>query len=244
MCSGASRASWTRTSSGSPAPTAAPRSCAPTWCCSPPAPGRSTRPSTGSTTSASTTRTRSCCSTTCPAPSRCSAAAWRAASTRRSSPRSACNVSLIDSKERLLPFLDAELSHAMQDLFAMASIDLHHRTRALKLEAGEKDVLVTLADGSRLVAEKVLVASGRVGNVEALNLPAAGLKATERGLLEVGPHSRPRSRTSTPPATWSASRRSPRRPWSRRASRCATRGRRLKQRAPTCSRSASTRSPR
>lgn len=95
------------------------------------------------------------------------------------------NVSLIDSKERLLPWLDAELSQGMQDLFAMAGIDLHQRVRATKLEPGEKDVLVTLADGSRLVAEKVLVAAGRVGNVEALNLQAAGLQATERGLLEV-----------------------------------------------------------
>ena len=97
------------------------------------------------------------------------------------------NVALIDSKERLLPWLDAELSHAMQDLFAMAGIDLHQRTRAMKLESGDRDVLVTLADGSRLVAEKVLVAAGRVGNVETLNLEAAGLKATDRGMLEVGP---------------------------------------------------------
>ena len=95
------------------------------------------------------------------------------------------NVSLIDSKERLLPWLDAELSHAMQDLFAMAGIDLHQQVRAQKLEPGDRDVLVTLADGSRLVAEKVLVAAGRIGNVEALNLPAAGLTATEKGLLEV-----------------------------------------------------------
>jgi NAD(P) transhydrogenase len=95
------------------------------------------------------------------------------------------SVSLIDSKDRLLPFLDAELSHGMQDLFAMAGINVQQRTRALKLEGGDRDVLVTLADGSRLVAEKVLVASGRVGNVEALNLAAAGLKATDRGLLEV-----------------------------------------------------------
>jgi NAD(P) transhydrogenase len=94
-------------------------------------------------------------------------------------------VSLIDSKERLLPWLDAELSQGMQDLFAMAGIDLHQRVRAQKIEAGERDVLVTLADGSRLVAEKVLVAAGRVGNVEALNLQAAGLTATDRGLLEV-----------------------------------------------------------
>ena len=54
-----------------------------------------------------------------------------------------------------------------------------------ELEPGDRDVLVTLSDGSRLVAEKVLVAAGRVGNVETLNLAGAGLTATEKGLLEV-----------------------------------------------------------
>jgi NAD(P) transhydrogenase len=98
------------------------------------------------------------------------------------------HVSLIDSKDRLLPWLDAELSHGMQDLFAMNGIDLHQRIRAQKFELGERDVLVTLSDGSRLVAEKVLVAAGRVGNVETLNLPAAGLSATDKGLLEVNAH--------------------------------------------------------
>jgi NAD(P) transhydrogenase len=98
------------------------------------------------------------------------------------------NVSMIDSKDRLLPWLDAELSHGMQDLFAMAGIDLHQRVRAQRLEPGDRDVLVTLSDGSRVVAEKVLVAAGRVGNVESLNLQAAGLTATDRGLLEVNAH--------------------------------------------------------
>ncbi|BDG02774.1 Si-specific NAD(P)(+) transhydrogenase [Anaeromyxobacter oryzae] len=95
------------------------------------------------------------------------------------------HVSIIDSKDRLLPWLDAELSTAMQDLFALAGIDMYQRTRAMRLEPGDKDVLVTLKDGSRLVAEKVLVAAGRIGNVESLNLGAAGLKATDKGLLEV-----------------------------------------------------------
>jgi NAD(P) transhydrogenase len=98
------------------------------------------------------------------------------------------HVSLIDSKDRLLPWLDAELSHAMQDLFATAGIELHQQIRAQKLEPGDRDVLVTLSDGTRLVAEKVLVAAGRVGNVETVNLPAAGLKATDKGLLEVNAH--------------------------------------------------------
>jgi NAD(P) transhydrogenase len=98
------------------------------------------------------------------------------------------HVSLIDSKERLLPWLDAELSAAMQDLFAMGGIDLYQRVRAKELEPGDRDVLVTLSDGARLVAEKVLVAAGRTGNVELLNLPAAGLQATEKGLIEVNSH--------------------------------------------------------
>jgi NAD(P) transhydrogenase len=98
------------------------------------------------------------------------------------------HVSIIDSKERLLPWLDAELSLAMQESFREMSIELHQQTRAVKLEAGERDVLVTLPDGARLVAEKVLVASGRTGNVEALNLAGAGLTATDRGLIEVNKH--------------------------------------------------------
>ena len=98
------------------------------------------------------------------------------------------HVHVIDSKERLLPWLDAELSLAMQDLFALAGIEMHQQVRAIKLEVGDRDVLVTLTDGSRLVAEKVLVAAGRVGNVEALNLEAAGLAATEKGTIEVDTH--------------------------------------------------------
>jgi NAD(P) transhydrogenase len=76
----------------------------------------------------------------------------------------------------------------MQDLFATAAIDMYQQVRALKLEVGDRDVLVSLSDGSRLVAQKVLVAAGRVGNVEALNLEAAGLAATEKGYIEVDAH--------------------------------------------------------
>jgi NAD(P) transhydrogenase len=97
-------------------------------------------------------------------------------------------VHIVDSKDRLLPWLDAELSIAMQESFAEMGIGLHQRLRATKLEAGERDVLVTLSTGSRIVAEKVLVAGGRIGNVEALNLEGAGLTATDKGILEVNAH--------------------------------------------------------
>jgi len=97
-------------------------------------------------------------------------------------------VHVVDSKDRLLPWLDAELSIAMQESFAEMGIELHQRLRATRLEAGDRDVLVTLSTGSRIVAEKVLVAGGRIGNVEALNLEGAGLTATDKGILEVNAH--------------------------------------------------------
>jgi NAD(P) transhydrogenase len=98
------------------------------------------------------------------------------------------HVHVVDSKDRLLPWLDAELSIAMQEAFVEGGIELHQRLRATDLSPGERDVLVTLSTGSRIVAEKVLVAGGRIGNVEALNLPAAGLTATDKGILEVTPN--------------------------------------------------------
>jgi NAD(P) transhydrogenase len=97
-------------------------------------------------------------------------------------------VHLVDSKDRLLPWLDAELSVAMQESFVEMGIELHQRLRATRLEAGDRDVLVTLSTGSRIVAEKVLVAGGRLGNVEQLAIEAAGLTATDKGILEVNGH--------------------------------------------------------
>jgi NAD(P) transhydrogenase len=97
-------------------------------------------------------------------------------------------VFIVDSKDRLLPFLDAELSLAMQDLFRQGGIELHQEVRAARVEPGDQDVLVTLSDGRRFVAEKVLIAAGRIGNVEALDLANAGLTAGERGIVEVNEH--------------------------------------------------------
>ncbi len=98
------------------------------------------------------------------------------------------HVYIVDSKDRLLPWLDAEVSRALEDTMQLGGVELHQKTRAVKVDPGERDVLVTLADGSRLVAEKVLVGAGRIGNVEALNLGAAGLRANEKGYLEVNEH--------------------------------------------------------
>ena len=98
------------------------------------------------------------------------------------------HVTMVDSRDRVMPFLDAELSQALQGIWNQLGLEVKHRTRATKVEAGDRDVLVSLDDGSRLVAEKVLLAAGRVGNVESLNLGAAGLEADQKGYLKVNRH--------------------------------------------------------
>jgi NAD(P) transhydrogenase len=95
------------------------------------------------------------------------------------------HVHVVDSKDRLLPWLDAELSVAMQEAFVESGIELHQQLRATEVSPGQRDVLVTLSTGSRIIAEKVLVAGGRLGNVEKLKLEAVGLTATDKGFLEV-----------------------------------------------------------
>ena len=98
------------------------------------------------------------------------------------------HVTLVDSRDRIMPFLDAELSRSLESLMESQGMVILHSTRAVRVEPGGRDVLVHLNDGSRIVAEKVLVAAGRVGNVESLNLEAAGLQADEKGLLKVNAH--------------------------------------------------------
>jgi NAD(P) transhydrogenase len=87
-----------------------------------------------------------------------------------------------------MPFLDAELSTELERIWTEFGVEIKHRTRVTKVEPGDRDVLLTLSDGSRLVAEKVLVAAGRQGNTDALDLANAGLQADERGLLKVNEH--------------------------------------------------------
>jgi NAD(P) transhydrogenase len=98
------------------------------------------------------------------------------------------HVTMADSRDRVMPFLDAELSHELERLWTEFGVEIKHKTRVSKVEPGDRDVLLYLTDGSRLVAEKVLVAAGRVGNVESLELEKAGLAADERGFLKVNPH--------------------------------------------------------
>ena len=104
-------------------------------------------------------------------------------------------VTLVDRGARPMPFLDPELTDRFLAHFARRGGKYLGNAKVKDVAFdGVSAVETTLESGERLVADKVLCALGRVANLLPLNLDAAGLRATPRGLLEVDAH----CRTSVP----------------------------------------------
>ncbi|MDR4494044.1 MAG: Si-specific NAD(P)(+) transhydrogenase [Nitrospirales bacterium] len=98
-------------------------------------------------------------------------------------------VIMVDSADRPLKFLDQDLT----DQFCQAFEESGGQYRGLqKIRQVQWDgfskVTTTLDNGQILESEKMLVALGRVANIEYLNVPAAGLTPTSRGLISVNEH--------------------------------------------------------
>ena len=100
-------------------------------------------------------------------------------------------VHLIDGRDTLLPFLDAEVSSTLAAAMKRNGILLHRNERVEKcVVASPERISLTLASGGELTVEAVLVAAGRTSNTAQLNLPAAGVAMGERGLVRVDEHYR------------------------------------------------------
>jgi NAD(P) transhydrogenase len=104
-------------------------------------------------------------------------------------------VHLIDGRDVLMPYLDAEISRALTAQMEKQGIVFHWNSlvQACTVEqvdsAGKpEELILTLGSGLKLKADEVLVAAGRRSNVEKLNLAAAGVPVGERGLIHVDEH--------------------------------------------------------
>ncbi|MGH9343256.1 MAG: FAD-dependent oxidoreductase [Terriglobia bacterium] len=100
-------------------------------------------------------------------------------------------VYLIDGRDILLPFLDAEVSRALAVAMERTGITFHWNERVVACLADRgANITLTLSSGGSLTVDAVLVAAGRRSNTESLNLAAAGVTANERGLIRVDEHFR------------------------------------------------------
>jgi NAD(P) transhydrogenase len=101
-------------------------------------------------------------------------------------------VHLIDGRDALLPFLDAEISQALTEEMRRNGIVFHWKEMAESCEVLESDaakttgrVKLTLGSGLQLRIDEVLIAAGRKSNVEGLNLSAAGVDVVQKGVVKV-----------------------------------------------------------
>lgn len=94
-------------------------------------------------------------------------------------------VDLINSRERLLSFLDGEISDALSYHLRDNGVMVRHSEEHESVEASDGGVRVKLKSGKRIKADALLWCNGRSGNTEGLGLENIGLKANHRGQLKV-----------------------------------------------------------
>ncbi len=94
-------------------------------------------------------------------------------------------VDLINNRERLLSFLDDEISDALSYHLRGNGVMVRHREEYENVEAGDSGVVLNLKSGKRIKADALLWCNGRSGNTEHLGLENLGLEANSRGQLTV-----------------------------------------------------------
>ncbi|EDP57641.1 soluble pyridine nucleotide transhydrogenase [Vibrio sp. AND4] len=92
---------------------------------------------------------------------------------------------LINTRDRLLSFLDNEVSDALSYHFWNSGVVIRNDETYEKIEGTEDGVIVHLKSGKKMKADCLLYANGRTGNTDKLNLSAIGLESDSRGQLKV-----------------------------------------------------------
>jgi len=99
-------------------------------------------------------------------------------------------VDLIDNRDRLLSFLDGEISDSLSYLFRNSGVRIFHNEEYQSVEGDEHGVTVMLKSGKKLRCDAFLWCNGRTGNTANLGLDKVGLKANSRGQIQVDGHYR------------------------------------------------------
>jgi len=95
-------------------------------------------------------------------------------------------VTLIDRRTQLLRFLDQEIAQALDSQMQQNGVVMQLGQDQLGISMNEAGhPVVQLQNGDIMTADMVLYTMGRVGNTEALNLPAIGLTTDQQGQLPV-----------------------------------------------------------
>jgi NAD(P) transhydrogenase len=94
-------------------------------------------------------------------------------------------VTLVDARERLLPYLDREITIALQYLLRKRNVTFRFGEEVTAVERKDDRVVTHLRSGKQIASHTLLYATGRQGATGELALDRAGLEADKRGRIAV-----------------------------------------------------------
>jgi len=103
-------------------------------------------------------------------------------------------VTMISSRDRVLPHEDADAAAVLEDVFAERGTEVVKHARAERVERTADGVLIHLADGRQVEASHALLTVGSVPNTDDLGLDRIGIETDRAGYIPVDRV----SRTSVP----------------------------------------------
>jgi NAD(P) transhydrogenase len=95
------------------------------------------------------------------------------------------DVTLVDGRDQLLPFLDKEISDRLCDRFLSLGMHLWFNERPVKVENHSSGARLFMKSGKILEVESALFAAGRRAAIDSLALDKAGLAINDRGYIPV-----------------------------------------------------------
>jgi dihydrolipoamide dehydrogenase len=104
------------------------------------------------------------------------------------------DVTLVSSRERVLPGEDADAAEVIEGVFRRRGMTVLDRSRAQSVERSADGVVVRLQDGRAVEGSHCIMAVGSVPSTQGLGLTEAGVRLTDSGHVEVDGVSRTSAR--------------------------------------------------
>ena len=94
-------------------------------------------------------------------------------------------VTLVDARERLLPYLDRDVGVSLQFLLRKRNVTFRFGEEVVGVERRDERVICQLRSGKQISSHTLMYATGRQGATEGLALANAGLEGDKRGRIKV-----------------------------------------------------------
>jgi len=99
-------------------------------------------------------------------------------------------VTLVSSRDQVLPGKDSDAAKVVQDVFAKRGMKVLSQSRAIQVTRSDSGVEVELETGEIVSGSHCLMAVGSLPNTEALGLENVGVKTNDAGFIDVDKVSR------------------------------------------------------